>query len=393
VNGPEWLRTPVAKVSLVAAALALVVAFGTGWIIGSTGDDDPGTQVASKATKPNKRSATATPTVATSSTALATPVPVPASLPAGTVPQAPVAEFTCPTATTEVSGTDELTAALAKAGPGDVIGLKDGNYLKDGEFTATARGTEDQPVYLCGGPGAVLQNEGFKSGYVLHLNGAAYWRVSGFSVRNGQKGVVVDASNHIALQKLTVEGIGDEGIHLRNNTTDSVVRGNTVRNTGNRRDKFGEGVYVGTAVSNWSASTSTTHGQPDHSDRNFVLDNTIYGTTAESVDIKEGTTGGVVAGNTFDGAGFTDADSWVDVKGNGWLIAGNRGRTSPKDGFQTHVILDGWGDKNRFVDNTADVDGGAGVGFYLHHQEANQVSCDNQEAGAAKGLSNYPCVK
>ena len=80
------------------------------------------------------------------------------------------------------------------------------------------------------------------------------------------------------------------------------------------------------------------------------------------------------------------------MKGDGWLIAGNHGHTSPQDGYQTHVILPGWGDANRFVDNTADLGGGAGVGYYLHKQGSNVVSCDNQEAGARAGLSNYPCI-
>jgi parallel beta helix pectate lyase-like protein len=391
VTGPEWLRTPQAKAGVLVGVLALVVAFGAGWAIGRAGNHRAGMNEASGSSSAEGRGKPRTPTPAAVPNSGA-PVSPPASLPAGTVPAAPIAEFTCPAATVEVSTADELTAALARAKPGDVIHLKDGTYQKPkgGEFTATGQGTEQQPIYLCGGPGAVLQSDGFRSGYVLHLANAAYWRVDGFTVRNGQKGVVVDASHHIALQNLTVVSIGDEAIHLRDNTTDSVVRGNTIRNTGNRRDKFGEGVYVGSAVSNW---TSVSGGRPDTSDRNFVLNNTISATTAESVDIKEGTTGGVVAGNTFDGAGFTDADSWVDVKGNDWLIAGNRGRTSPKDGFQTHVIIPGWGDRNRFVDNTADVDGGAGVGFYLHHQQSNQVSCGNEQAGAAKGLSNYPCQK
>src|SRR5699024_11419784 len=52
------------------------------------------------------------------------------------------------------------------------------------------------------------------------------------------------------------------------------------------------------------------------------------------------------------------ADSWVDVKGNDWLIEGNTGTASPVDGFQTHEILDGWGTGNVFRGNTADMTDG-----------------------------------
>ena len=76
--------------------------------------------------------------------------------------------------------------------------------------------------------------------------------------------------------------------------------------------------------------------QPDRSDRNVVKGNKIGQTTAEAVDIKEGTTGGVVEDNTFDGSALSGADSRVDVKGNNWLIKENTGTNSTQDGFQTH---------------------------------------------------------
>ncbi len=309
-----------------------------------------------------------------------------AVLPTTVVPPAPIPAFGCPPATVTVSDADGLTGALDQASPGDVIRLEDGTY--QGNFVATRSGTPFAPIFLCGGPGAVLQSDSVKSGYVLHLDRVSDWRVAGFTVRNGQKGVVVDAGTRIGLQSLLVEDTGDEAVHLRDNSTHNVVRGLTVRNTGLHREKYGEGIYIGSARSNWG---SVTGGDPDRSDGNFVIGNTISQTTAENVDIKEGTTGGVLAGNHFDGAGLTAADSWVDVKGNGWLVAANVGRSSPDDGFQTHVVLDGWGDRNLFAANQADLDGGKGVGFYLNHQLANVVLCTNV-VSAGSDLSNDPCL-
>ena len=100
----------------------------------------------------------------------------------------------------------------------------------------------------------------------------------------------------------------------------------------------------------------------------------------------------MISGNSFNGAGLKDgADSWVDVKGSYWTISDNRGTDSPKDGFQTHVILDGWGTGNVFSGNTATLGHGTGVGYYLNQELTNRVACDNTETGAAKGLSNVPC--
>jgi hypothetical protein len=364
-------------VALVIAVIALIIAVSGGGsaavpVAGATGPVGP--------------------TVPAASAAATQPVgDLPGVAPStGPVPTEPVAatgssSVTCPAATVTVSDAGALSAALESAGPGTSIAMTDGTY--QGTFTASAQGTADRPIFLCGGPGAVLDGGGIKKGYGLHLDGAKYWRISGFTVRNAQKGVMGDGVNHSTISGLTVETIGDEAIHLRKFSSDNVVENNVISDTGNRREKFGEGVYIGTANSNWADITG---GAPDTSDRNVVRGNTISGTTAESVDIKEGTTGGTVTGNTFDGTDITGADSWVDVKGNNWTISGNTGQRSPADGFQTHSVYDGWGRGNTFTGNIARVDG-PGYGIHLAPVEDNRVACDNQATGAAEGLSNVPC--
>ena len=293
----------------------------------------------------------------------------------------------CPDATVEVSSSEQLTAALADAKPGDSIQLADGTY--NGEFAATASGTPTDPIFLCGGSGAVLDGGSVTGGYAFYLKGAQHWRLVGFTVRNGQKGVVADGTTGSVIQDLTVQQIGDEGIHLRSRSTGNAVLDNHVSNTGLRRDKFGEGIYVGSAVSNWGTYSG---GQPDRSDFNLVQGNTISDTGAESIDIKEGTTGGAVIDNTFDGSGMTGGDSWVDVKGNDWRIQGNAGRNTPKDGYQTHHIVDDWGSNNVFIDNTAEGDV-PGVDFYVHDPEttANVIECNNRGGEGELRPRNVNC--
>ncbi len=293
----------------------------------------------------------------------------------------------CPRVTVPVSNAQELTAALTQAQPGDVIGLADGTY--SGNFVATVSGTATAPIYLCGTPESILDGGGTSKGYVFHLDGARFWNLDGFQVTNGQKGVMADTTVGSVIRGLTVAKIGDEAVHLRNFSTDNLVIGNRIFDTGLRRPKFGEGIYIGTAESNWCDITGCA---PDNSDRNVVQDNTIFDTTSESIDIKEGTTGGVVRGNTFDGSKLIgDPDSWVDVKGNGWLIESNSGVNSPMDGFQTHEILDGWGTDNVFRNNTAALNG-PGYGYSLTPERANVVECNNTATGAAEGLTNVDCV-
>jgi parallel beta-helix repeat protein len=331
--------------------------------------------------QPARAGATADPT-ATAQPAV-TPSPIAAT---GNSTSASVA-LACKRPTLKVSTAAEFTTALGAARAGNVIYLEPGSYK--GNFVATSSGTATSPITLCGSTASILNGGSIKSGYVFHLNAANYWHLEGFAVTNGQKGVVTDETTGALIQGLTVSGIGDEGIHLRDFSSNNTVDGNTVTNTGMLKAKYGEGIYVGTAKSNWCSFSQC---KIDASDHDTVSNNHISDTTAENVDIKEGTTGGILRDNVFDGDGMTAADSWVDVKGNDWLIEDNVGHNSVNDGFQTHQILDGWGSDNVFEGNTADV-AGPGFGFHITKPLGNVVRCDNTVVGARRGLSNIACTQ
>lgn len=296
------------------------------------------------------------------------------------------------TAVIDVHDASTLRAALLEVAPGDEIRMADGVYT--GRFVIDVDGTAAAPVTLTGSRAAVIDGGGTASGRAVQLE-ADHWRLVGFTVTNGQKGIMALGANHTVVDDVRVHHIGDEAIHFRDHSSDNVVRNSEISDTGLREPGFGEGVYFGQAQSNWP------DGQPDHSDRNSAIGN-HFGpyVRAEAIDIKEGTTGGEVVGNTFDGTGMTGAnyaDSWMDVKGNRYLVADNRGTTALRDGFQTNVILDGWGRDNTFRANTADVRGpGYGFNIRLVGGDAlgNVVCDDNTVTGAESGVSNVavtPC--
>jgi hypothetical protein len=313
----------------------------------------------------------------------ARPTPAPSSAPASPGPGTAAG---CPSVTVTVTTARELQSALDTVNPGSVIGLAPGVY--QGTFTLRTSGTADAPVSLCGTGESILDGGGVQGGYVMHLDRVSFVHLIGFAVRNGQKGVMADQTSNSLLQGLTVSQIGDEAIHLRKNSTDNRVADNQISETGLRRPKFGEGIYIGTAESNWCDVSGCT---PDRSDRNTIIGNRISATTAESVDIKEGTSDGILQHNSFDGSGIVSADSWVDVKGNGWIIDGNTGVNSPLDGFQTHEILAGWGLGNVFRNNRAAVNG-PGYGYALKPANDNVVECSNTAADAGEGSSNVRCA-
>jgi hypothetical protein len=287
----------------------------------------------------------------------------------------------------EVHSAAELSGALAAARPGQVVHLADGVYR--GTFRIARSGRPDARIVLCGSRRAVLSGLSPGNGYALHLRGASHWTLSGFTVTNAQKGIMLDRSSFNLLHGLAVHGIGQEGIHFRAASTDNLLEQSEVRNTGLVSARTGEGVYVGSALSNWCEHSGC---QPDRSDRNQIVGNRIGpATRAESVDIKEGTTGGLVRGNAFVGTDMTGADSWVDVKGNRWTVAANRGTDAPRDGFQVHVIRPGWGRGNVFAGNVADLGDGE-YGFRVDKDAVGTVvGCDNVVSGASRGRSNVGC--
>lgn len=296
----------------------------------------------------------------------------------------------CPkTGAVEVSTADELTNALQNARPGQSIVLRPGVYR--GDFTATTSGTATAPITLCGSRSAVLQGDSIDKGYVLHMDGASWWRLLGFTVEGGQKGVVTDGVTHVLIDGLFVHTIGEEGIHLRSFTTDTVVTKCVVRQTGLLESFFGEGLYVGSAHKNWCRYTRC---QPDASNNDVLSYNDISETTAENIDIKEGTTGGAIIGNRFDGAAMVASASkgWVNVKGNSWTIENNMGVNSIDNGFEVHQVYPGWGIGNIFKGNHARVNG-PGYGIYVQSKRLQTVvECSNKVAGAGAGFSTVGCA-
>jgi hypothetical protein len=302
----------------------------------------------------------------------------------------------CPASATrviDVSTADALKTALATAVPGDQIRLADGTYV--GDFAATVPGTATAPVTICGSAAAVLDGGTTALGYTLYVANAPYTSIYGVTITDGQKGIVLDNSSHAVIDGVTVHGIGDEGVHFRRGTSDSVIQNSSIYDTGRLAAQYGEGVYVGSAKSNWCSMTSC---NPDRSDRDVVLNNRIGpGVTAEEVDIKEGTTGGTVKGNTFDGSSMVaitgGARSWVDVKGNNWLIQWNVGHTTLRSGITDSLAATGWGNNNWISLNTEYVNA-SGYGVEVAAGVTGvHVLTSNVVYGAALGISNVTLTK
>lgn len=295
-----------------------------------------------------------------------------------------------------VATASELKAALSNARPGDSIVLKDGVY--EGKFVVAGSGTAAKPISLTGTRNAILDAGSVETGYVLHVK-ASYIQLKGFTVQNGLKGIMADGANQLLIDGITVTNIGEEGIHLRSLSSNNVIQNCTITHVGKKRPAYGEGIYIGTAKNNWEKYSD---GEPDKCDNNKVLNNIIGPfVTAESIDIKEGTTGGLIKGNKFNAEGISGengGDSWIDIKGNGYQIEDNTGfspagNTLFVDGYQVNCAYAGWGNNNIFRNNKSEVNAaGYAINVRLKSSQGEVtgtvVYADNTATGAAKGLTN-----
>jgi parallel beta-helix repeat protein len=328
-------------------------------------------------------------------------------------------------ATLSVASASQLASALVTVNPGDTIELAAGTYT--GAFVITRSGTASLPITLKGPATAILQNDkSTGKNYGLYLSGASYWVIDGLTVSNSQKGIVTDHSNFNVLQNLSVHDVEDEGVHFRSGSSDNTLQHSAIYNTGLVQPGYGEAVYLGSANSNWGVYTASAI-TPDPSNRNKVLSNTLGpNVAAEGVDVKEGTSGGLIQGNAFDTRGISgqnSGDSAIDMKGDDYVVDSNTVVNTPvgptnctattgwdnknclKDGFQLHLntvagITYGYNNtfsKNAFnLNTTASTAGyyplpsGGGYGINIQSGATGTVVCTNNSATiASAGLSNW----
>ncbi|AZM52665.1 sheath polysaccharide-degrading enzyme [Streptomyces sp. WAC 01529] len=296
---------------------------------------------------------------------------------------AATASAVSPARTIEVSTAAQLKAALTAASPGDTVHLADGTY--SGNFKTSVAAGANSRITLTGSPKAVLKAGG---GYGLHLDGAAYWTVKGITVTGGQKGIMIDSARGVVVDSVTVHGLDMEGVHFRRSSRDGVIKNSRVHDTGNDGRGMGEGIYVG------SANTLS-----DKSDNVQILGNTIGpGVGGEAIDLKEGTTGGRVAGNTFDGRGLTGNhydDSWIDVKGNDYVIENNTGENTLNNGYETHTQQPGWGCGTVFRGNRSTLTGATGdkrlaINVTNYSDTCRTTVHASNTVTGGRGLTNIP---
>jgi hypothetical protein len=293
--------------------------------------------------------------------------------------------FNCPKAGKKVKNIAQLRSAVASAKPGTVIRLASGIYK--GGIKVTASGTAAKPIWICGPSSAVLDNSNVRSGVGVTIKGARHVNVSGFTIQSFRKGVVLDGASRSSASDLVVRNIGEEAIKLRYGTTDSMIVKNTVQNTGRVVAMYGEGIYIGTSPKKWCAVYGC---KMDRSDRNSIVANRISGTTADPIETKPGTTGGVIRHNSVDGNSLVSVETLMSIKGNDYVVTDNvavNGK-STVGVYAGFTETKGFGVGNVFARNRVSVPSGATALFVGPN---NVVDCSNKAVVKGSHLTNRGC--
>jgi len=288
------------------------------------------------------------------------------------------------------STTAQIQSALKNAIAGDTIIIKAGTYTgststsgnSSSFFYSSKSGTSSAKIILkseSASSPAVLAGTGYDVGYTFYLTGN-YWEIRDVKFKNAKNGIMLDNANNNLLYNLEVYNIGQEGVHFRDGSSNNVADKCYVHHTGKTKPEYGEGFYVGSDYTKWTDNGGSYIKECDNNNiKNSKMGPYCY---AEPIDIKEGSTGTIVEGNTFDATGIkglNGGDSFMDVKGNNSIIRNNvgyrNGASYLLDAFQVHQKSSGWGVNNNFYGNTV----------YLDNTTAYVVNAPN---GSAKASNN-----
>jgi hypothetical protein len=297
--------------------------------------------------------------------------------------------YDCPTTGTRVSNITQLRAAVSAVKPGSVILLQPGVYR--GGIHVPASGTAAAPIWICGPRTAILDYGNTSSSQGVMLNKVSNVVVSGMTIQNFRKGVVLSGASRITVSDVLVRNVGEEAIKLRYGTTDSTIVKNEVYNTGRVVPQYGEGIYIGSSPKDWCAVYACNE---DRSDRNQVIANTISGTTADPIETKPGTSGGVIRNNIIDGQSVVAVDALLSVKGNDYIVVDNTGVNGKAHlgVYAGYTEVEGYGVGNVFARNRVGVPAGA-TAIVLGKGANNLVDCNNTATVSGSALTNVTCQK
>ncbi|SMF05335.1 Right handed beta helix region [Alteromonadaceae bacterium Bs31] len=279
----------------------------------------------------------------------------------------------------EVDTAEALQRALKNAQPNDEIILASALYEGlaseeasghlEAHFFSDRSGTADGPIILRSENAsipAVLSGDSYTFNAVLQLAGD-YWEISGIQFGGAKNGIVLDGANHNVLDGISVNGVGERGVIIRNGSSNNTIRRSAILNTGKEPSasfpQNGEGIVVGSEADEWL--TAVPEGAQDEKAYDNNIRNNSFGPNvrAEAVRINEGSLRTNIQHNIVDTRGITstgDKASAFVVKGNDTNISYNTIYNESGAGLNQVALAqnvvrawlsDAWGENLKYYQN------------------------------------------
>ena len=306
------------------------------------------------------------------------------------------------TVTVTAGSASDLQAKLLAAIPGDEIVIPAGTYATDtvsgsGSFTYTntsnalffvggagtsanhilirAADPNNKPVLTALTPTGGSSSQGINGGNVFQILGQValgssqnkYIDVQNIVFSYRKKGVLIDKSNYVTVTGCEVHHVGQEGLHIRDKSSNNTVTNTKVTYTGQLGGTdlgLAEGFYVGTDKGAWATYN------PYCNDNSFINSIVGPGVTAEHWDIKEGTARTLIDGATLDGTGISGVNSsntFINDKGGDGIFRNITANRNGNTNVQAFADISNRGSSNQ----------PSGVGGYWYSN--NYITTDTSQ--------------
>lgn len=265
---------------------------------------------------------------------------IPTPTPHDVIPEGERVVFVHPDGSNSAAGTEQdpfgtLDHAIDQSQPGDVIVLRGGVYDHSStiRINANRSGTESSPVIVFAYPGEEPILDFTSQPTANNEHGmrvyASHWHLYGFTLRYaGHNGIRVDG-NHNRLERLTVHGNYDTGIHIMG-SANAPASHNLIMNS-DSFDNFNSGVYRPRIGNNADGLAAKTHVGPG----NHFYGNRAFDNSDDGFDFWEAENRIVLHNNWAFNNGNPDHfgnPGGFEGNGNGFKLGGNH-----KAGF--HLVV------------------------------------------------------
>jgi hypothetical protein len=221
-----------------------------------------------------------------------------------------------------------ISYAVSRISAGDTVYVKSGTYNENLTISGLV-GTAEEMTNILAYPGhdVTLQGNGINTGRIK-ITASSYLSFDGFKITNYNQGFFIEGnSDHITIRNCVIYSIGQEGIHVKENSSYITLDRNLIYDT----DLYiynGEGIYIGTGSG----------GPHDNTHHVTVSGNIIHDVGDEAIELKPGTHDCIVEGNTVYNA--ITGQTWGAIEVSEAILGAQEWASNPNHIIRNNIIHD-----------------------------------------------------